>query len=153
AVLLHEALQKSPEEPLAVINLASVALKENDFKTARELLNRATQMPVVDAQAHEYLAVLENKENGRVDLTRMRLAARTGPPNWSIEKRYIQLLDETGSTSAAINELLTCLQTQWYRADSWKLLSELETKAGDPDQSANALAQARAYDVHLTTSK
>jgi predicted Zn-dependent protease len=63
------------------------------------------------------------------------------------------LLDETGSTSAAINELLTCLQTQWYRADSWKLLSELETKAGHPDQSANALAQAGAYDVHLTTSK
>jgi tetratricopeptide (TPR) repeat protein len=153
AVLLHEALRKSPDEPLALINLASVALKENDFKTARELLNRATQMPVVDAQAHEYLAVLENKESGKVDLTRMRLAARTGPPNWSIEKRYIQLLDETGSTSAAINELLTCLQTQWYRADSWKLLSELETKAGHPDQSANALAQAGAYDVHLTTSK
>jgi len=153
AVLLHEALHKSPEEPLALINLASVALKENDFKTARELLNRATQMPLVEAQAHEYLAVLENKESGKVDLTRMRLAARTGPPNWSIEKRYIQLLDETGSTSAAINELLTCLQTQWYRADSWKLLSELETKAGRPDQSANALAQARAYDVHLTASK
>jgi protein O-mannosyl-transferase len=153
AVLLHEALHKSPEEPLALINLASVALKENDFKTARELLNRATQMPLVEAQAHEYLAVLENKESGKVDLTRMRLATRTDPPNWSIEKRYIQLLDETGSTSAAINELLTCLQTQWYRADSWKLLSELETKAGRPDQSANALAQARAYDVHLTTSK
>jgi protein O-mannosyl-transferase len=153
AVLLHEALHKSPEEPLALLNLASVALKENDFKTARELLNRATQMPLVEAQAHEYLAVLENKESGKVDLTRMRLAARTGPPNWSIEKRYIQLLDETGSTSAAINELLTCLQTQWYRADSWKLLSELEKKAGRPDQSANALAQARAYDVHLTTPK
>ena len=28
-------------------------------------------------------------------------------------------------------------------------LSELETKAGHPDQSTNALTQARAYDVHL----
>jgi predicted Zn-dependent protease len=79
----------------------------------------------------------------------MRLASRTGPSNWGIEKAYIQLLNETGGTAAAINELLTCLQTQWYRAESWQLLSELEMKAGHADRSANALAQARAYDVHL----
>jgi hypothetical protein len=95
------------------------------------------------------LAVLEHKEHGKVDVMRMRLASRTGPPNWAIEKSYIQLLDETGARSAAINELIGCLQTQWYRADSWLLLSELETKAGHSDQAANALAQARAYDIHL----
>jgi predicted Zn-dependent protease len=106
-------------------------------------------MPIVDAQAYQLLAVLEHKENGKVDLMRMRLASRTGPPNWTIEKAYIQLLDETGARSAAIHELLACLQTQWYRADSWKLLSELEIKAGHADQAANALAQARDYDVHL----
>ena len=152
AVHLHAALQKKPDQPLAVINLAAVALKQNDFKTARELLNRATQMPLVDAQAHEYLAVLENKESGKADLMRMRLATHTGPPNWSIEKRYIRLLDEAGSTRAAIDELLTNLQPQWYRADSWKLLSELHAKLGHADQAAQALAQARAYDVHLTNS-
>jgi tetratricopeptide (TPR) repeat protein len=149
AVHLHAALQKKPDQPLAIINLAALALKQNDFKVARELLNRATQMPIVDAEAHRLLAVLEHKEHGKVDVMRMRLASRTGPPNWAIEKNYIQLLDETGARSAAINELLSCLQTQWYRAESWLLLSELETKAGHPDQSANALAQARAYDVHL----
>lgn len=149
AVHLHAALQKKPDQPLAIINLAALALKQNDFKVARELLNRATQMPIVDAEANRMLAVLEHKEHGKVDMMRMRLASRTGLPNWAIEKAYIQLLDETGARSAAINELLGCLQTQWYRADSWLLLSELETKAGHPDQSANALAQARAYDVHL----
>src|SRR5438874_600358 len=149
AVHLHAALQKKPDQPLAIINLAAVALKQNDFKLARELLNRATQMPLVDAEAHQLLAVLENKENGKVDLMRMRLAARTGPSNWSIEKRYIQLLDQTQGTAAAINELLTCLQPQWYRAESWKLLSDLHAKLGHPTQAAEALAQARAYDVHL----
>ncbi|MDP9186458.1 MAG: tetratricopeptide repeat protein, partial [Verrucomicrobiota bacterium] len=148
-VHLHAALQKKPDQPLAVINLAAVALKQNDFKLARKLLMRATQMPLVDAQAHELLAILENKESGKVDLMRMRLAARTGPPNWPIEKRYVKLLDETGATAAAINELLTCLQPQWYRADSWKLLSELHAKLGHSTQAAEALAQARAYDVHL----
>ena len=149
AAHLHAALQKKPDQPLAIINLAAVALKQNDFKQARELLNRATQMPVVDAQAHQLLAVLEHKESGKVDLMRMRLASRTGPPNWTIEKAYIQLLDQSGARSSAINELLACLQTQWYRADSWQLLGELETKAGHPDQAANALEQARDYDVHL----
>ena len=146
---LKAALQKKPDQPFAIINLASIALKQNDFKQARELLNRATQMPLVDAQARQLLVVLDHKENGKIDLMRMRLASRTGPPNWTIEKAYIQLLDETGARAAAINETLACLQNQWYRADSWKLLSELEIKAGHADQAANALAQAREYDVHL----
>src|SRR5438876_4017789 len=153
AVHLHAALQKKPNQPLAIINLAAVALKQNDFKLARELLNRATQMPLVDAQAHQLLAGLENKDSGKVDLMRMRLAARTGPPHWSIEKRYIQLLDQTGGTPAAINELLSCLQRQWYRAESWKLLSDLHAKLGHSTQAAKARAQARAFDVHLEESK
>jgi protein O-mannosyl-transferase len=152
ALHLHAALKKKPDQPMAILNLAAVALKQNDLKQARELATRATQMPIVDAQAHQLLAVLEHKETGKVDLMRMRLAARTGPPDWSIEKRYIQLLDETGATSGAIDELLTCLQPQWYRADSWKLLSELHQKLGHSAQAAEALAQAREYDVHLSIS-
>lgn len=146
---LHAALQKKPDQPMAILNLGSVALKQGNFKLARDLLSRATKMPPVDAQAHELLAVLENKEHGKIDLMRLRLAARTGPPDWAIEKRYISVLARSQATGAAINELLTCLQTQWYRADSWQLLAELEQKAGHPDQATNALAQARRYDVHL----
>ena len=146
---LHAALQKKPDQPLAILNLAAVALKQNDFKLARQLLTRATQMPVVDAEAHQLLAVLENKESGRVDVMRMQLASRTGPSNWLIEKRYIQLLDETGGTAAAINELLNCLLREWYRAESWKLLSDLHAKLGHSTQAARALDQARVYDVHL----
>jgi tetratricopeptide (TPR) repeat protein len=146
---LAAALQKEPNQPLAVINLAAVALKQSDFKAARELATRATHMPIVDAQAHEFLAVLENKEQGRANLLRMRLAARTGSPNWSIEKRYIKLLDETGATATAIGELQHCLGTEWYRAESWRLLSRLLAKAGHQKQSAEALTRAHALDVHL----
>ena len=151
AVHLHAALQKNPDQPLAVINLAAVALKQNDFKVAREQLQRATKMPLVEAQAHELLAVLENKENGRVDLLRLRLAARTGPPNWSIEKRYVKVLDESGASAQAITELQACLRTQWYRAESWQLLSQLFAKIGKDREAAEALARANAYDVHLDT--
>ena len=152
AVHLHAALQKKPDQPLAIINLAAVALKQNDFKLARDLATRATQMQLVGAQAHQLLAAIENKETGKLDVMQMRLAAHTGAPNWSIEKRYIQLLAETGADKAAIDELLTCLQSQWYRADSWKLLSDLHIRLGHSSQAAEALAQARAFDVHLETS-
>ena len=143
-------MRKEPDQPLAVINLAALALKQNDFKSARKLLMRATQMPLVDAQAHELLAVLENKENGRADLLRMRLATRTGLANWSIEKRYVRLLDETGATPKAVEELRVCLQTEWYRAETWQLLGQLLGKMGKEKEAAQALAQASAYDVHLT---
>jgi tetratricopeptide (TPR) repeat protein len=143
------ALRKEPGQPLAILNLAAVALKQNDFKAAREQLQRAIKMPLVEPQAHEFLAVLENKEEGRVDLLRLRLAARTGPPNWSIERRYVKVLDETGATAQAIGELQACLRREWYRAESWKLLSQLLAKSGRRDEALHALNQARAYDVHL----
>jgi predicted Zn-dependent protease len=149
ALHFHAALQEKPDQPLAVLNLGALALKQNDFKLARDLLTRAAKMEIVGAQANELLAVLENKENKKLDLLRLRLAARTGQPIWLIEKRYISVLDESGNRSAAIAELINLLGTQWYRADSWKLLSELEMKAGHPDQAANALAEAHKYDVHL----
>ena len=150
AVHLHAALQKQPDQPLAVINLAAVALRQSDFKMARQLLLRATEMPLVAAQAHELLAVLEFKENGRVNLLRLRLATRTGASNWSIEKRYVQALNETGATAQAIAELRTCLATEWYRAESWQLLGGLLTKVGRNGEAASASLLAAAYDVHLS---
>jgi tetratricopeptide (TPR) repeat protein len=146
---LEVALRREPDQPLAVINLAVVAIRQNDFATAHDLLNRATKLPLVDAQAHELLAVLKFKETGEIDLMRFRLAARTGPPNWKIERRFIEALDENGMKAAAITELKSCLVTQWYRSESWELLSALLTKAGRPDLAAEAKSRAEEYDVHL----
>jgi predicted Zn-dependent protease len=80
---------------------------------------------------------------------RFRLASRTGAPNWSIEKRYVQALDATGATDRAVAELKICLATEWYRGESWQLLGELFAKSGHQAEASEALAHARAYDVHL----
>ena len=146
---LELALLKEPNQPLAIINLAVVAIRQDSFVIAHKLLDRATQLPLVDAQAHELLALLEFKEHDRVDLMRFRLASRTGPPNWRIERRYIEVLDQSGATPNAINELRSCLRTQWYRAESWQLLSELLAKIGRTQEAAIAREQAWNYDVHL----
>jgi tetratricopeptide (TPR) repeat protein len=146
---LEAALEKEPNQPFAVINLAVVAIRKEDYATAREILNRAKDLPLVDAQAHELLGILEVKEHDRVELLRFRLASRTGPPNWRIERRYIEALDQTGNTAAAIHELAAVLKTQWYRAESWQLLSRLFTKNGPTREGTEALEQAKDYDVHL----
>ena len=83
---LQTALHKEPGQPMALINLASVAIKQNDFKFAHEILAHAKQIPFVEAEANDLLAVLAYRESGKVDLLRLRLAARTGPSNWAIEK-------------------------------------------------------------------
>jgi len=145
------ALRKEPEQPLAVLALASVAIRQDDFDGAHELLNRATKMELVEARAHELLAVLEQKQNGRIDLMRLRLASRTGAPNWWIEKRYVEALDQAGETPKAIAELKSCLVTQWYRASTWQLLSELLAKIGQTGAAAVAKENAEADDVHLST--
>lgn len=146
---LDAALQREPEQPLAVLNRGALAVKESDFPRAHELLKRATEMRLVEAQAHELLAVLENKEFGRSNILRLRLASRSGFPNWAIEKRYIRLLAETGALEAAITELRRCLVAQWYRADSWQMLASLEQKAGRSAESRAALLKAQQFDVHL----
>jgi len=153
AIHFHAALQKEPEQPFAIINLAAVALKQSDFKLARELLERATKMEAVRAQAHELLAVLEYKEHGQVDLLRLRLASRTGTPQWSIEKRYVQALDGSGQRGAALVELENCLRTEWYRAETWQLFGNILNKAGIKDKAAIAFSSARAYDVHLDAGR
>jgi hypothetical protein len=147
--LLDSALKMEPDQPLAVMNLAVVALRQKDFKTSRELALRAARMPWVEAQSQELLAVLDHKEKGETNPLRLRLAARTGPPNWEIEKRYIRFMDESGATPAAIHELQTCLQTQWYRAESWQLLGQLLTKMGKDREAELARRLALDYDVHL----
>ena len=146
---LEAALAKEPNQPFAVINLATVAIRKGDYAKAREILNRAKDLPVVDAQAHELLGILEIKEHERIDLLRFRIASRTGPPNWRIERRYIEALDHTGRTAEAIRELAACLRTQWYRAESWQLLSRLFSKSGPTREATEALEQAKAYDVYL----
>jgi tetratricopeptide (TPR) repeat protein len=148
-ILLQRALAKSPEQPFALLNLAAVALKRNDLSTARGFLERAQKNPVSLAQAEEMLAIVEQKENGRINLLRLRMASRRDPPSWSITRRYLAALAVTGQIEKAVAELEAVLATEWYRAESWQLLSEYLTRLGRTDEATKALAQARAFDVHL----
>jgi tetratricopeptide (TPR) repeat protein len=146
---LDAALAKEPNQPFAVINLAVVAIRKEDYATAREFLERAKDLPVVDAQAHELMAIIALKEKGEIDVRRFHLASRTGPPSWRLERRYIEVLDQTEQTPAAIRELANVLKNQWYRAESWQLLSRLFSKTGQTREAKEALEQAKDYDVHL----
>jgi Tfp pilus assembly protein PilF len=149
-LFLRRALAKNPEQPFALLNLAAVALKRNDLPSARGFLERAQKNPLSKTQAEEMLALVEQKEKGRIDLSRLRIASRTDVPSWSTMRRYLAALSLTGQTEKAVAELQTLLNTEWYRAESWQLLSEYLAHLGKTDEAAKALAQAHAFDVHLT---
>jgi len=146
---LERALQKEPDNPLARLNLAAVKLKARDFPSARLLLQKVTQPAELRAKAEETLAVLESRESGMINLMRLRLAARLGPPNWEIEQRYIKALVDSGFIAKGVTELRVCLSLAPYRGETWLMMSELLSKINRPNEAAIALAQAEARDVHL----
>ncbi len=146
---LEAALAREPGNPLALLNLGAVAIKQRDFAQARSTLQKVTASPELEARAQESLSVLEERENGRVNLLRLRRAAHLGAPNWSIEKRYLMALADLGFPERAIAELCTCLSLAPYRAESWATMSELLQRIGRPNEAAIALAEAEANDVHL----
>src|SRR5437588_10796096 len=148
-MFLQRALAKNPEQPFALLNLAAVAMKRNDLPTARGFLKRAQRNPLSLAQAEEMLALVEQKEKGRIDLSRLRIASRTDPPSWSTTRRYLAALSLTGQTEKAVAELQTLLNTEWYRAESWPPLSEYLTLLGQPEVAANAHAQAHAFQFQV----
>ncbi len=146
---LEKALAREPGNPLALLEFGAVALKNRDFPRARMIWEKVTDPPELRARAQENLAVLENRETGKVNLLRLRLAARTGPANWPIEKRYIKALADVGYPDRAVTELKTCLRVAPYRSESWLMMSELLQRMHRPNESAIALAEAEALDVHL----
>ena len=147
---LDLALKKEPNHPLAVINEAAVAVKSHDYASAHRWLDLAVTMPLVEAQAHELRVILAQAETGTVDLLRMRLASRTGPSNWPIEKRYIRVLAESGNDGAALAEVHAVLTREPFRAETWELLSELCAKVGKTREAESAKGRAQSYDLHLS---
>ena len=147
--MFQRALAKNREQPFALLNLAAVALKRNDLKVARSFLERAQKKSASQAQAEEMLAMVEQKEQGQINLLRLHLASRTDPPSWAIMRRYLAGLAVSGQLPKAVAELRVLLKTEWYRAESWRLLSEYLTRLGQFEEAAKAMEQARAFDVHL----
>lgn len=147
--LLRAVLAREPQQPFALLNLAAVAVKKHDFSHARNFAERALKSPFTEAQAQEMLAIVEQNQTGQLNLIRLRLASRTTPCTWSIEKRYLRALEQSGNTEVAVTELQGLLRSDWFRAESWKLLQECLVKLGRSGEAMDALSYARLYDVHL----
>ena len=144
----QEALRRAPTQPMMRLNLAKAYLRLGNFQKAREFL-----LPCLESQETRTLAlldltVLEFKESGRRNLDYYRQATEISPSMWTVRRRYIQGLVQTGNLSGAIIELLNLLDQQPYRAESWHLLGDLLKKAGQGDRARQAFKQAADYDVH-----
>src|SRR5205814_7052032 len=147
--ILHRALARQNEQPFALLNLAAIALKKNDLKRAQDILVRAERFPVIAAQVGDMVAVIEYKESGKFDLSRLKVASQTDSAAWPATRRYLAALDEAGETRTAVIDLSELLKREWYRAESWQLLSTYLSKLGRDAEAAVASDWARKLDVHL----
>ena len=146
---LGRALAIDTVNAKALLYLAAVAAEGKDFSRARDLLGKVIDPPELRARAEESLVLLENRESGKVNLMRLRLASRLGQPNWAIEKRYVKALAAFQHPDRALSELQTSLNQAPYRAESWQMMSQLLARVGRPNESALALQEAEACDMHL----
>jgi Flp pilus assembly protein TadD len=152
-VLFQEALQRSPDQPLARLNLASAYLRLHEFSKARVLLQKALESPETRTGALLDLTALEYLENNKLRIDLLKKATEISPTDWPVRKRYISGLAETGNLPAAIEELRGLLERQPYRAESWHLLGDLLVRVGRRDIAKTAFSQAADYDVHDDTAR
>ncbi len=142
------ALQRAPEQPLGLLGLGAVYLRENNFEKAQDAFEKAARIPLTRSEAIQDLAILEYKQTGRDRVDLLAEAAQSAPNDWSIQKRYIGHLIERRELKPAILALQKVLTTQWWRSDSWHLLGDLWLHAHQPDSALRAYRHAAEFDVH-----
>ncbi len=143
------ALKRAPDQAMAWFALANVCVRTRDFPRAHAALEKAELSPLLAADCLQTRAALEHLETGRDTGHLLVQAVERAPRNWSIRKRHLAHLAETGRTFEATQELRAFLEAQPFRAESWAIFADLLAKLGQPDAAAVARAQAARRDVRL----
>ena len=151
--LYHEALRRSPDQPIIWLGLASVLLRGHDFPGAHAALDHADKSPLLAADCVQLRAALENAESGRDPGDLLRQAVALAPENWGLRKRYIEYLHDHGAPQEALRELQSFLKQHEFRAESWRLLGILLEDQHRPALAADAYREAVRRDVRDAESR
>lgn len=141
------ALDRKPDQPFAMLGLASALIQRRGFAEARQWLERCEKIPLVRAAALIQQAELEFQESGREKTGLLREAAAVNPRFWPVRKRYIASLIDRGEIGAALKELHAVLADQPFRAETWEMLGCVAEKIGNPALAKTAYNEADRRDV------
>ncbi len=151
--LYHDALRRTPDQPIIWLGLASVLLRGHDFPGAHAALDRAEKSPMLAADCVQLRAALENAESGRDPGDLLRQAIALAPDNWGLRKRYIEYLHDHGAPQEALRELQSFLKQHDFRAESWRLFGILLQDEHQLAPAIQAYEEAAARDVHDEESR
>lgn len=151
--LYHEALRRTPDQPIIWLGLASVLLRAHDFPGVHQALVYAGESPLLVPDCDQLLAALENAESGRDPGDLLRQAVAAAPENWSVRKRYVEYLHDSGQPQQALHELQGFLSQHEFRAESWRLLGILLEDQHQPAFAVQAYEQAALRDVRDEESR
>jgi len=141
------ALVRKPNQPFAMLGLASALVRQHNFAEARQWLERCEKLPLVRAAALLQKAELEFQESGRDKTDLLREASAVNPRFWPVRKRYIAHLIERGEMQSALAELRAVLADQPFRAETWEMLGSAAEKIGNPSLAKKAYSEADQRDV------
>ncbi|MEQ1860908.1 MAG: hypothetical protein ABMA13_13315 [Chthoniobacteraceae bacterium] len=140
------ALEHRPDLSFAHLGVAAAQINLGHFADARAALDRTAGL---EAEKLQLRAALDFAEKNIDPVPSYRAAADLSPLNWPLRRRAITALAQSGRLPDAIRELHTFLASQDFRADSWLLLADLLTQAGQPKLADAAHAEAHRCDVRL----
>ncbi len=142
------SLKRTANLPFALIGLAGIEIRRANYPAAQKLLETAEHAPFLAAECMILRGTLEFRESQKDPTARFAAAVDLAPRSWSIRKRYLMALDQTGRRKIALRELGALLDREPFRADSWRLMGELLKKEEQPDLAVVAFRRAAALDVH-----
>ena len=145
---LQEALRRVPDQQFALLNLASLTLRERRFAETRAYLERIRPDAFSAPARLETLALTERAEGTGNGLVPLDQALALRPRDWRLRRRRVAFLREAGRQTEAVHELTVFLREQPFRAESWELLGDLLVDLGQPRATRRAYRRAAALDVH-----
>lgn len=145
--LYREALRQSPDQPIIWLGFANILARQRDVAGARAALAHAESSPLLVVESGQLRALLDEAELGKDRGDALRAAIQHAPRSWGARRSYVDYLIQRGDKTAAIGELRSFLETQPFRAETWRLLAAQLESAGRNDLALSAYREARRRDV------
>jgi len=158
--LLRQAVQRSPDYPMARNNLADALVHQGKDKEAQALFAHSTDSAVKDRRDYSQTWVaalnlshlLHKHQDDPGAIAVLEKARQSYPGTWELISTETEILRETGQTDGALHLIQDFAQKNWWHYPAWSGYGRLLAQKGDAEAAAVVLRHASWLDVHETTA-
>jgi tetratricopeptide (TPR) repeat protein len=145
----ERAEQLMPDQPLALLGLASLDFADGNFEESKARLSKVALESFHRPAALEMMAMVRRAEHSGDGLEEMNQALALRPNDWPLTRRKVKFLLADGKNKEAVNAIRDFVFEHPFRAETWQLLSQLMRDGGNLKAAEVAAQRAADRDVHL----